>query len=107
MHVRTKIKGSAECPRLTVQKSIRHIYAQLVDDVAGRSLAQISSINFSFAEEKGKPNKTAQSEQIGRALAEKAKEIGVTQVVFDRNHNLYHGRVKAVADGARKAGLKF
>ena len=107
LHVRTKVKGSAECPRLTVQKSLRHVYAQLVDDVAGKSLAQVSSINFSFDGGEGKPHKTAQSEQIGRVLAEKAREIGVTEVVFDRNHNLYHGRIKAVAESARKAGLKF
>ena len=105
LHVRNKVKGSAERPRLTVQKSVRHVYAQLIDDVAGKSLAQVSSINFTF--EGDKPSKTAQSEQIGRAVADKAREIGVTRVVFDRNHNLYHGRIKAVAESARKAGLEF
>jgi len=115
-HVRKKITGSAECPRLTVQKSLRHIYAQLIDDTvvdkngapSGASLLMVSSVNHKFPTAEGKKlTKREQSEHIGQVLAEKAKEKGILKVVFDRNHNLYHGRVKAVADGARKAGLEF
>jgi len=107
-HIRTNVFGTAERPRLTVQKSLRHIYAQVVDDTCGVTLAMVSSVNFAFPAEPGKKlTKTQQSVQIGRAIAAKAIEKGVTQVVFDRNHNLYHGRIKAVAEAARKGGLQF
>ena len=107
-HVRQKIKGSAERPRLTVQKSLRHVCVQLVDDRHGMTMAMVSSINFSFEKSEGKQlTKVEQSALIGTALAARAKEQGITEVVFDRNHNLYHGRIKAVADAARKEGLKF
>jgi len=99
-----------------VQKSLRHIYAQLIDDTAvdksgapsGASLVMVSSVNFDFPAAEGKKlTKREQSEHLGQVLAEKAKEKGILKVVFDRNHNLYHGRIKAVADGVRKAGLEF
>ncbi len=107
-HVRKKIRGTAERPRLTVHKSLRHVYAQLVDDTHGVTLTMVSSVNFSFPQNEGKRlTKTEQSKCIGVALVEKAREKGIGEVVFDRNHNLYHGRVKAVAEGARKEGLKF
>ncbi len=107
-HVRSRIKGTPGRPRLTVQKSLKHIYAQLIDDTTGSSIMMVSSVGFPF-EQKGDSalSKIEKSVQIGTKLAEQAKEKGITQVVFDRNHNLYHGRVKAVADAARKAGLEF
>jgi len=108
LHVRGKIRGTPECPRLTVQKSLRHVYVQLIDDTQGRSLALISSVNVPVAVVDGKKStKTQQSAEIGTKLAAKARELGIERVVFDRNHNLYHGRIKAIADAARKEGLKF
>ena len=107
-HVRKTIEGSAERPRFTVQKSLRHVYAQLIDDRRGVTLAIVSSVSFPFEKSEGKqPTKAEQSALIGAALAARAKEQGITEVVFDRNHNLYHGRIKAVAEAARKEGLKF
>ncbi len=108
LHVRSSIRGTTDRPRLSVQKSLRHVYAQLIDDTRGVSLAMISSVNFHFEASEGKkPSKTEQCALIGETLASRAKEKGITRVVFDRNHNLYHGRVKAIAEAARKAGLEF
>lgn len=107
-HVRRYIKGSATCPRLTIQKSLQHVYAQLVDDINGQSLGQVNSVNFSFTTTAGaKLTKREKCKQIGLAIALLAKQKGVERVVFDRNYNLYHGRIKAAADGAREGGLKF
>lgn len=100
--VRGKISGSSELPRLTVYKSNKEIYAQLVDDVSGKTLASASSRAL---ETRG--SKTEVSTAVGKAIAEKAKEAGVSAVVFDRNGFVYHGRIKALADSAREAGLKF
>ena len=100
--VRGKISGSSELPRLTVYKSNKEIYAQLVDDVSGTTLASASSRAL---ETRG--SKTELSTAVGKAIAEKAKEAGVSAVVFDRNGFVYHGRIKALADSAREAGLKF
>lgn len=100
--VRGKISGSADLPRLTVYKSNKEIYAQLVDDAAGKTLASVSSRAL---ETKG--SKTEVSTAVGKAIAEKAKEAGISAVVFDRNGFVYHGRIKALADSAREAGLKF
>ena len=102
--VRGKISGSADLPRLSVYKSNKEIYAQLIDDKDGRTLAQASS------REKGvdaKGTKVEISAAVGKAIAEKAKAAGIENIVFDRNGFVYHGRVKALADGAREAGLKF
>ena len=102
--VRGKISGSAELPRLSVFKSNKEIYAQLVDDKEGNTLVSASS------REKGvdaKGTKTEVSEAVGKAIAAKALAAGIENVVFDRNGFVYHGRVKALADGAREAGLKF
>lgn len=105
--VRSKISGAPERPRLTVCKSIKHIYAQIVDDRAGRTLAHVSSTSKEMAGKlSGAKNKTARAKIIGLAIAEAAKEKGISEVVFDRNHNLYHGRVRALAEGAREGGLK-
>lgn len=105
--VRSKIVGAPERPRLTVCKSIKHIYAQIVDDRAGRTLAHVSSTSKEMAGKlSGAKNKTARAKIVGLAIAEAAKEKGISEVVFDRNHNLYHGRVRALAEGAREGGLK-
>ncbi len=99
--VRRKVSGTAARPRLTVFRSNRYIYAQLIDDVQGRTLASASSLER--IQELGKP--TAASEQVGLRLAERAREAGIESAVFDRNGYRYHGRVKSVAEGARKGGL--
>ena len=101
--VRGKISGTTGRPRLSVFRSNKNIYAQLIDDVAGRTLAVASSLEDGL--EAGKP--TAVSQQVGQRLAERAKAAGIEQAVFDRNGYRYHGRVKALAEGARKGGLQF
>jgi large subunit ribosomal protein L18 len=102
--VRGKVRGSAERPRLQVFRSNRGIFAQLIDDDAGRTLAGASWLDLpkSF-----KGDKTEQAAEVGKRLAEAAKKAGVESAVFDRGGYLYHGRVKALADGAREGGLQF
>lgn len=100
--VRGKISGSAELPRLSVYKSNKEIYAQLIDDKDGKTLASASSRTL-----KAKGNKVEISAEVGKAIAEKAKAAGIENIVFDRNGFVYHGRVKSLADGAREGGLKF
>ena len=105
--VRSKIFGVSERPRLTVCKSIKHVYAQIVDDAVGRTLAHVSSTSKELAGKlSAAKNKTDRAKIIGLAIADAAKEKGITEVVFDRNHNRYHGRVRALAEGAREGGLK-
>ncbi|ALR31735.1 MULTISPECIES: 50S ribosomal protein L18 [Chryseobacterium] len=102
--VRGKISGSSELPRLSVYKSNKEIYAQLIDDNSGKTLVSASS------REKGvdaNGTKTEISAAVGKAIAAKAKAAGIENIVFDRNGFVYHGRVKALADGAREGGLKF
>ncbi len=101
--VRMIVRGTAERPRLAVVRSLKHISAQVIDDVAGRTLASATDQDV---EAKGK-NKTEAATLVGKLVAERAKSKGVTTVVFDRRDKRYHGRVKAVADGAREAGLIF
>ncbi|MDR2302665.1 MAG: 50S ribosomal protein L18 [Deltaproteobacteria bacterium] len=105
--VRNRVLGTPECPRLSVFKSAVHIYAQIIDDGQRRTLAGISSLNKDLKESLKGLKKTAQAKLVGKALAEKAKAKGVEKVVFDRNGFLYHGRVKALSEGAREGGLKF
>ena len=102
--VRAKVHGSGERPRLVVFRSNRGIEAQLIDDDAGRTLASASHLALAKS---FKGDKTAQAEAVGKALAAAAKTAGVGTCVFDRGGYLYHGRVKALADGARKGGLEF
>ena len=102
--VRRKISGTAERPRLVVHRSNRGIEAQLVDDVEGRTLA---SANHLGVKKTFKGNKTDQAAEVGKLLAESAKQAGVDEAVFDRAGYLFHGRVKALADGAREGGLRF
>jgi large subunit ribosomal protein L18 len=97
--VRRKLSGTPERPRLTVFRSNRHVYAQLVDDLAARTLASASDLGL------GDGDKTDRAKKVGLAIAEKARSIGVDRVVFDRAGRLYHGRVRAVAEGAREGGL--
>jgi large subunit ribosomal protein L18 len=101
LRVRNKISGTAERPRLVVFRSLKHIYAQLVDDSANRTLATVSDLGI----EEGKKGERA--EAVGKMIAERAKSAGIARVVFDRAGYRYHGRIKAVADGARKGGLEF
>lgn len=101
--IRHRVKGTPERPRLAVFRSLKHIYAQVIDDVKGHTLAAASS-----AEAKGKNGgNLAGAKAIGQLVAERAKEKGINTVVFDRGGYLYHGRVKALADAARAAGLEF
>ena len=102
--VRKNIFGTAETPRLSVFRSNKQIYAQIIDDVTGKTLASSGSLKNEDAQ---KVNKTTQAEMVGKLIAEKAKESGVEKVVFDRNGYLYHGRIKSLAESARKEGLKF
>ncbi len=103
--IRQKINGTAGKPRLSVFRSNTDIYAQLIDDVNGNTLAAASSKDKSIVAQKG--TKSEKSKLVGSAIAAKATELGLKEVVFDRGGYLYHGRVKAVADGAREGGLKF
>ena len=101
LRVRKKVSGTPERPRLVVYRSLRHIYAQLVDDQANRTLMTVT-------DQKGSGGKKMErSTEVGKTIAARAKEAGITKVVFDRAGYKYHGRVKAVADGAREGGLEF
>ena len=102
--VRAKISGTTACPRLNVYRSLSHIYAQLIDDVAGVTLAAASTVEKEFTEYGG--NKEA-AHKVGEALAKRAMEKGIEECVFDRAGYIYHGRVQALAEGARDGGLKF
>ena len=105
--IRGKINGTAERPRLCVRRSLKNIIVQVIDDVSGASLAQVSTNSKEFKEQFGSLSRTEQGGKVGALIAEKTKEKGINQVVFDRGGYIYHGRVKAVADGARQAGLEF
>jgi large subunit ribosomal protein L18 len=105
IRVRKKISGTPERPRLVVTKSARHLFAQVIDDVAGKTLASASTME---ADLRGSgDDKTAKAKTVGSLLAERAKAAGVESVVFDRAGNKYHGRIAALADGAREGGLGF
>ena len=103
--IRRIVKGTAERPRLSVFRSNKQIYAQLIDDVSGKTIIAASSRDEGAAA--GKQNKVQQAELVGKKLAEKAVAAGLSEVVFDRGGYLYHGRIKSLAEGARNAGLKF
>ncbi|MBD3376545.1 50S ribosomal protein L18 [candidate division KSB1 bacterium] len=108
LHIRKKILGSPERPRLVVFRSNKHIYAQLIDDLDRRTLLTVSTLSKDIANDvDSAENKSAQARLVGKLLAEKAKENKIEQVVFDRAGYLYHGRVKALADAAREGGLDF
>jgi large subunit ribosomal protein L18 len=103
--VRKRIRGAADLPRLAVYRSNRHIYAQLVDDGAGRTVASASSIEAEVRKAAG--DKTAVAKTVGQLIAQRAKQAGVERAVFDRGGRLYHGRVRSVAEGARQGGLQL
>jgi large subunit ribosomal protein L18 len=107
--VRGKVNGTGERPRLVVYRSLNHVEGQLVDDIEGKTLAGLSTVAPTLRERKAAEglSKTDLSRAAGKALAEKARELGITKVVFDRGGYLYHGRVKAFAEGAREGGLEF
>ncbi len=102
--IRKKISGTAEHPRLSVYKSNKAIYAQLIDDISGHTLVQASSVEISKEKENFNID---DSKKVGSSLAEKAKSEGIENIVFDRSGYQYHGKVKALAEGAREGGLKF
>jgi len=108
IRIRKKISGTNVKPRLSVYKSLNHMYAQLIDDVAGVTLVSASTLSKEIADEiKNVNGKVDKSKAIGKLLAKKALEKGIDQAVFDRNIYRYHGRVKAVAEGAREGGIKI
>jgi len=103
--IRRKLRGTEERPRLAVYRSLKHIYVQVIDDTRGRTLASASSSEKNAAA--GNGGNVAGAKAIGKLIAERCKEKGIAKVVFDRGGYLYHGRVKALADAAREAGLEF
>ncbi len=105
--IRKKITGTAERPRLCVFRSAKHIYAQVVDDSTGRTLAAAGSVEGKIKGQSDIKGKIDVASRVGKSVGERAKKQGVQKVVFDRNGFFYHGRVKAVSDGAREAGLLF
>jgi len=105
--IRKKLVGTEIRPRLCVFRSAKHIYAQLIDDAAGQTLAAASTLEKAVKESSELDNKMKAATLVGKLIAERAIGKGVKQIVFDRNGFLYHGRVKAVSDGARESGLKF
>ena len=110
MRQRKRILGTAERPRLAIFRSVSHIYAQVIDDLAGKTVASAASTEPSLKKTfsgKIRGGNRAGAEALGEVIAGRVKEKGITRVVFDRGGNLYHGRVRAVADAARKAGLEF
>jgi len=108
LRIRRKVSGTAVRPRLSVFRSLNHIYCQLVDDLSGRTVLAVSSRDPDLKETvRAAKGKVARSKLVGQRLAAKAKELGIERVCFDRGGYLFHGRVKAIADGAREGGLHF
>ena len=105
--VRSKISGSPERPRLSVFRSSKHIYAQVIDDSAGKTLVAVSDQLSVLREKLSSSKKTEKAFEVGKLLATRCLELGISKVVFDRNGYLYHGRVQHLADGAREGGLQF
>ena len=101
--IRTKMQGSTERPRLNVYRSLNHIYAQVIDDSQGVTIVSASTVSSKIKT----GGNVAAAKEVGKLVAERAKEKGITKVVFDRGGYLYHGRIKALADAAREAGLEF
>ncbi|AEA34317.1 50S ribosomal protein L18 [Hippea maritima] len=106
VRIKYKIRGTAERPRLCVYKSLKHIYAQIIDDESGRTIVSASTLDLDLRD-KVKGSNITSAKVVGEAIAKKALEKGIEKVVFDRNGYIYHGKVKALADSARAAGLKF
>jgi large subunit ribosomal protein L18 len=106
-HIRRRLQGTEQSPRLNVFRSSVHIYAQVIDDETGHTLAAASSLDKTVREQAQHKTKVERAEAVGRLIAERAAEAGISRVVFDRGGYLYHGRVKALAGAARAGGLKF
>ncbi len=104
-HIRKRVEGSTERPRLSVYRSLNHIYAQVIDDISGKTIAAASTLSPELKDAKGKKKDVARL--VGELVAKKCQEKKIAAVVFDRNGFMYHGRIAAVAEGARKGGLKF
>jgi len=106
LRIRRRVVGTTERPRLSVYRSLNQIYAQVIDDTKGVTVVAASSLDAAFKSAKGKGN-VAMAKEVGGLIAKRAVEKGIKQIVFDRSGYLYHGRIKALADGAREAGLEF
>ena len=107
LRIRRKISGTPERPRLTVFRSLNHIYAQVIDDVAGSTLAHCSTLAKDVKPQADETNKSGAAKLVGKTIAAQLKAKGISKIVFDRNGYLYHGRIKALAEGAREGGLEF
>jgi large subunit ribosomal protein L18 len=107
LRIRKRVNGSTERPRLSVFRSAKHIYAQVIDDVTGKTLAHASSLSKELKGKLEELDKTATAKAVGKLIGEQCKAKKVDKVVFDRNGYIYHGRIKALADAAREAGLQF
>jgi large subunit ribosomal protein L18 len=107
LRIRNKVSGTSERPRLTVFRSAKHIYAQVIDDTTGKTLAYASTLSKDLKGTLGDDNKTDAAKKVGALIAKVCKDKGVEKVVFDRNGYLYHGRISALAQAAREAGLEF
>jgi large subunit ribosomal protein L18 len=105
--IRKRLRGTAERPRLAVYRSLRHLSAQVIDDISGKTLCSITSASKEVAGALGKSTKLESATKLGKLFGEKIKETGIERVVFDRGGSLYHGRIKAFADGAREAGVEI
>jgi large subunit ribosomal protein L18 len=105
--VRKYVSGTSERPRLCVFRSLKHVHAQIIDDVQGHTLVSASTVDPEVRGQLDGKDKAAQAQVVGEVLAKRALDAGITQVVFDRGGYVYHGRVKSLADAARKAGLRF
>jgi len=103
--IRTRLSGTSERPRLNVYRSLNHIYAQVIDDTSGKTIASASTSGKKSGKKTG--GNVASAKEIGKTIAQRAQEKGIKKVVFDRGGYLYHGRIKALADAAREAGLEF
>ena len=107
LRIRRKISGTPERPRLSVFRSLKHIYAQVVDDVAGKTLAHCSTLAKDVKPQTDDAKKSDAAKLVGKTIAAQLKSKGISKIVFDRNGYLYHGRIKALAEGAREGGLEF
>lgn len=105
--IRKKVFGTLERPRLAVYKSLKHIYAQIIDDVNGVTIVSASTLDKELKQKLDKLTKTEEAKEVGKLIAQKALKKGIKTVVFDRGGFIYHGRIKALAEGAREAGLEF
>jgi large subunit ribosomal protein L18 len=107
VRIRKRMSGTAERPRLSVRRTLKYMIAQIIDDATNSSLVQVNSSDKEFQKQFGELTKTEQGRKLGALVAERAKAKGITGVVFDRGGYIYHGRIQALADGAREAGLEF